>query len=158
MTVRKLRFTSQIHGPAEMIFDLLADMPNYGRWLPNSSAFGGTIDVKPYPVRLGTTYLDAPPIRKPGLVTEFDRPRRISFRHTVQIRQNPLNTDVDARISYSFDPRNGETFIERGLCLTFDLRGISQLVLPFLLYGFRKENKRTLACLKKYVENQSLNA
>ena len=35
-----------------MIFDLVADMSNYGRWLPNSSAFGGTVDVTLYPVRL----------------------------------------------------------------------------------------------------------
>jgi RHS repeat-associated protein len=27
----------------------------YARWLPNSSAFGGTVNVTPYPVRLGTT-------------------------------------------------------------------------------------------------------
>ncbi len=59
MIARGLRFTAQIYGSPEMIFDLVADMPNYGRWLPNSSAFGGTVDVAPYPVRLGTTYLDA---------------------------------------------------------------------------------------------------
>jgi hypothetical protein len=67
MISRDLRFSAQIHGSAEMIFDLVADMPNYDRWLPDSSAFGGTVDVKPYPVRLGTTYLDAGPVLKPGL-------------------------------------------------------------------------------------------
>jgi len=36
MTVRNLRFTSEIHGPAETIFDVVADMPNYGRWHRNS--------------------------------------------------------------------------------------------------------------------------
>jgi hypothetical protein len=36
MTVRNLRFTSKIHGPAETIFDVVADMPNYGRWHRNS--------------------------------------------------------------------------------------------------------------------------
>jgi hypothetical protein len=29
MTVGNLRFTSEIHGPAETIFDVVADMPNY---------------------------------------------------------------------------------------------------------------------------------
>src|SRR3974390_206959 len=98
MVTRILNFTAQIYGLAEIIFDLVADMPNYGRWLPDSSAFGGTIDVKPYPVQLGTTYLAAGPILKPGSVTEFDPPRHIAFHHTVQLRQGPLNTDVDARI------------------------------------------------------------
>jgi len=67
MISRDLRFSAQIHGSPEMIFDLVADMPNYDRWLPDSSAFGGTVDVTPYPVRLGTTYLDAGPVLKPGL-------------------------------------------------------------------------------------------
>jgi hypothetical protein len=87
MVTKNLNFTAQIHGPAQIIFDLIADMPNYARWLPNSSAFGGTIDVKPYPVRLGTSYLDAGPILKPGLVTEFD-----------EAPQNRLGTHPDLGI------------------------------------------------------------
>jgi uncharacterized protein YndB with AHSA1/START domain len=149
---RALRFTALIKGPQEIIFDLIADMPSYNRWLPDSSAFGGTINVTPYPVRLGTTYLDAGPIEKPGLVTEYEPPKHISFRHTVQLRQGPLNTDVDAAIRYSFEPKDGGTFVDRRLTLTFQLRGIFKLALPFLLYGFRKENLRTLAALRRYVE------
>jgi uncharacterized protein YndB with AHSA1/START domain len=155
MTTKDLRFTTQIHGAPETIFDLVADMPNYGRWLPNSSAFGGTVGVTPYPVRLGTTYLDTGPINKPGSVTEFDPPRHISFHHTVQLRQGPLNTDVDARIRYIFEPHDGGTFVERRLVLTFDLRGVARLALPIILRGFRKENDRTLAALKRYVETRA---
>ena len=154
ITRRDLRFTAQIAGSPEMIFDLVADMPNYGHWLPNSSAFGGTVDVTPYPVQLGTTYLDAGPILKPGSVTEFDRPRHISFHHVVQIRRGPLNTDVDAQIRYSFDPKDGGTFVDRRLVLGFNLPRISSLALPLLLYGFRTENNRTLTALKRYVEQQ----
>ena len=152
MLNKELRFIAQIRGSAETIFDLVADMPNYGRWLPDSSAFGGTTDVRPYPVRLGTTYLDAGPILKPGSVTEFDRPKLISFHHTVQIRQSFLKTDVDARIRYTFLPKDGGTFVERLLLLTFNLRGVSRLAMPVLLYGFRKENDRTLAALRRFVE------
>jgi uncharacterized protein YndB with AHSA1/START domain len=151
---RDLRFTTQIRGTPETIFDLVADMPNYGRWLPDSSAFGGTVGVTPYPVRLGTTYLDAGPIEKPGEVTEFDRPRHISFHHIVQLRQGPLNTDVDARIRYTFEPKDGGTLVDRNLALTFDLHGVIRLALPVILYGFRKENDRTLAALKRYVEDR----
>lgn len=141
-----------MRGSAETIFDLVADMPNYGRWLPDSSAFGGTVEVTPYPVCLGTTYLDAGPILKPGAVTEFNRPRHISFHHTVQLRRSFLSTDIDARIRYSFEPRDGGTVVDRRLLLLFELRGISRLTIPLLIYGFRKENDRTLAALKRYVE------
>jgi hypothetical protein len=149
---RELTFTAQIQGAPETIFDLVADMPHYGRWLPDSSAFGGTTDVAPYPVRLGTTYLDTGPIQKPGAVTEFTRPEHISFHHTVQIRQSLLNTNVDAGIRYSFKPTASGTDVERRLVLIFDLGAVSRLSLPLLLYGFRKENNRTLAALKRYVE------
>ena len=152
MDTRELIFTARIAGPPDMIFDLVADMPNYGRWLPDSSAFGGTTDVTPYPVRFGTTYLDAGPILKPGSVTEFDRPAHISFHHVVQIRKGILNTDVDARIRYSFLSEASGTFVERRLVLGFQLSGVLRWTLPLLLYGFRKENDRVLAALKQYVE------
>lgn len=152
MAVRDLRFTSQIAGSRERIFELIADMPNYGRWLPDSDAFGGTVDVTPYPVRLGSRYLDAGPVEKPGVVTEYDPPMHIGFHHIVQIRK-PLNTDVDARIRYSFEPRAGGTFVTRELRLTTALRGITTLAMPLLIWSFRRENLRTLAQLKRYVES-----
>lgn len=153
MSKAHLRFTSRIAGPPEIVFDLVADLPNYGRWLPDSSAFGGTVNVTPYPVRLGTTYLETGPVQKPGKVTEFDRPRRIAFQHTVQIR-SPIHTDVDAQIRYSFEPNQGGTAVLRELDLTYELRGLHKLLTPALLWGFRKENLRTLACLKRSVEAQ----
>ena len=152
MAKTSMRFTSQIAGLPNVIFDLVADMPNYPRWLPDSASFGGTINVSPYPVRLGTTYLDAGPIEKPGSVTEFDRPTHIGFRHTVQIRRGPIRADIDARIRYSFEPRSGGTFVQRELELTSHLQGLARLLKAVILWSFRKENVRTLAKLKHYVE------
>jgi hypothetical protein len=43
MSTTHPRFTAQIEGSAEFIFNLVADMPNYGRWLPGSEAFGGRL-------------------------------------------------------------------------------------------------------------------
>ena len=37
--------TARSEGLPETIFDLIADMPNCGRWLPASEAFGGTTEV-----------------------------------------------------------------------------------------------------------------
>lgn len=152
MAVEDLRFTSQINAPPELVFDLIADLPNYGRWLPNSNAFGGTVNVTPYPVRLGTTYLDAPPIEKPGVVTEFDPPKHIGFHHIVQIRR-PLELDVDARIRYSLEPRDGGTLVIRELRLAMDLPGAFKIATPFVIWSFRRENLRTLAQLKRYAES-----
>jgi uncharacterized protein YndB with AHSA1/START domain len=147
-----LRFTTQIKRSPETIFELVADMPNYSLWLADSPAFKGTVNVTPYPVRLGTTYLDAGPIEKPGSVTEYDPPTHISFHHTVQLRQGLLNTDVEARIRYTFEPNAVGKLVDRRLVLTFNLKGIFNFALPFILFGFRKENVRTLAALKRYLE------
>ena len=154
MSATHLEFTTQISAAPEFVFDLVGDMPKYGRWLPDSPAFGGTVGVTPYPVRLGTTYLDAPPIKKPAVVTEFDPPHRIGFRHTVQIRQ-AVSTDVEAAIHYSFDSRDGGTFVRRELDLTINLRGLRGLLRALLLQAFRKENVRTLDCLKRYAETHA---
>jgi hypothetical protein len=56
MSTTHPRFTARIEGSAETIFGLIADNPNYDRWLPGSQAFGGTTQVSPYPARLGTTH------------------------------------------------------------------------------------------------------
>ncbi len=53
-----MQFTAQIAASPEKVFELIADLPNYGRWLPVSSAFSATTEVTPYPAELGTTYLD----------------------------------------------------------------------------------------------------
>jgi len=39
MSISHSQFTARIEGSRETIFDLIADMPNYGRWLPGSEAF-----------------------------------------------------------------------------------------------------------------------
>ena len=45
MSTSHPRFTARIDGSPESIFELIADMPNYGRWLPASEAFGGPLDA-----------------------------------------------------------------------------------------------------------------
>jgi hypothetical protein len=51
MSTSHPQFTARIEGAPETIFDLIADMPNYGCWLRCSEAFGGTTDVSLCPVR-----------------------------------------------------------------------------------------------------------
>jgi hypothetical protein len=93
-------------------------------------AVKGTVSVTPYPVRLGTTYLDAAPVEKPGSVTEFDRPRHITFHHTVLIQRGPLRAEVDARVRYTFLGNQRGTLVRRELELTMDSRGLVRLVYP----------------------------
>ncbi len=153
MSTSHPRFEARIEGSPETIFDLIADMPNYGRWLKGSEAFGGTTEVSPYPVRMGTTYLDAGPAgQRPGIVTGFDRPRFIAFHHTMQLKRAFLNANIDVHIRYSLQPVERATLVVRDLDLTIEMPGLLKLALPFVVAAFRKENVRILAELKRYVE------
>jgi hypothetical protein len=155
MSTSHPRFTARIEGSPETIFDLIADMPNYGRWLKGSEAFGGTTEVSPYPVRLGTTYLDAGPAgQRPGVVTGFDRPRFIAFHHTMQLKRGLISANIGVHIRYSLQPAERATLVVRDLDLTIEMPGLLKLALPFVVAAFRKENVRILAELKRYVETE----
>ena len=155
MSTSHPRFTARILGSQETIFDLIADMPNYGRWLPGSEAFGGTTDVSPYPVRLGTTYPDAGPAgQRPGSVTGYDPPKCIAFHHTMLLKRGPLTANIDVHIRYTFEPVERATCVIRDLDLTIQMPGLLRVAEPLVVYVFRKENVRILAELKRYVEAQ----
>ena len=146
-------FTARIEGSPAAIFELLADLPNYGRWLPGSDSFGATSEVAPYPVCLGTTYLDAGPLGpRPGSVTEYDPPKHLGFHQTMQLKRGPLNGNVDIRIRYTLEPEEGATSVVRALDLTLNLPGLQRLAEPLIVRAFRRENIRLLAELKRYVE------
>lgn len=149
-------FKTRIEGPRELIFSLIADMPNYGRWLPGSGAFGRTTEVEPYPVRLGTTYLDAGPAgQRPGSVTEYEFPSRIGFHHTMLLKKGLLRADIDVHILYKLEPDDTGTSVIRALDLVIRMPGLLKIVEPAVLLAFRKENLRILPELKRHVEANS---
>ncbi len=153
MSTTHPRFTARIDGSPETIFDLIADTPNYGRWLPGSEAFGGTTEVSPYPVRLGTTYLDAGPAgKRPGSVTGYDRPKYIAFHHTMLLKQGPLTANIDVNIRYTIELQERATSFIRDLDLTIQIPGLLKVAEPLVVGVFRRENVRILAELKRYVE------
>ena len=94
--------------------------------------------MTPYPVRLGTTYLDAGPVEKPGEVIEFIRPRNIGFRHTVIIRRGLLRTDIDARIRYSLRRKPTERLWSGDSISNEFLRGLIKLATPVILNRFAR--------------------
>jgi uncharacterized protein YndB with AHSA1/START domain len=147
------QFKTQIKGSPEAIFDLLADMPNYNRWLPASESFGATTQVSPYPVRLGTTYLDAGRAGlRPGSVTGYDPPKHIAFHQTMMLKRGPMNANIDVYIRYTIEPVETATSVIRDLDLTINIPGFWKIAKPLIVRAFRKENERILAELKRYVE------
>lgn len=147
-------YSAEISAPAASIFDLLADLPNYGRWLPGSTAYAATTDVEPYPVRLGSRYHDGKPAEPGkdwwGSVTGFQRPGSLDFQHTIGVRQ--LLATVDAHIHYSLEPAEGHTLVGRWLVLDFRMPLILRPARGAITAAFDKENVRTMAALKTCAE------
>jgi hypothetical protein len=153
MSTLHLHFNALIKGSPKIIFDLIADLPNYNLWLPASDSFGATTQVSPYPVRLGTTYLDAGKAGlRPGSVTGYDPPKHIAFHHTMMLKRGPIDANVDAHIRYTIEAVESATSVIRDLGLTIKIRGFWKIAKPLVVRGFRKENVRILAALKRYVE------
>ena len=65
---------------------MLADLRDYDRWLPGSSAFKGTHGISEGPFGVGTTYVEPGPLGvRHGQVTEFAPPTRLSFEQPMSL-------------------------------------------------------------------------
>jgi hypothetical protein len=149
-------YVSAIAAPPGLLFELLSDLPGYGRWLPASGQFGRTTDVEPYPVQLGSRYHDGKP-GEPGqdwwgTVTGFQPPGSLDFHHTISVRQ--LRATVDVHIHYSLEPRNGATGVTRWLVLDIAMPAVFRPLRRLITASFDKENLRTMAALRQYAEAQ----
>lgn len=82
-----LKFEADIAASAERVFALLADLRGYDRWLPGSRAFHGTVAISGGPIAVGTTYVEPGPLgTRHGLVTEMDRPTRLTFEQPMTLK------------------------------------------------------------------------
>jgi hypothetical protein len=145
-------YTADVAAPPDVLFALLSDMPNYGRWLPGSNVFGRTTDVKPYPVQLGSRYHDGKPAEPGkdwwGTVTGFQPPGSIDFHHTITVPQ--LRATVDVHIHYSFEPGGAGTAVNRWLVLDISMPFILRPLRRLIITPFDKENVRTMAAVADY--------
>ncbi|HEY7596798.1 MAG TPA: SRPBCC family protein [Actinophytocola sp.] len=145
-----IKLASDIRGEAEAVFDTLADLRGYGRWLGNSAAYAGTADISSDPVAAGTTYVEPGPtgVRR-GTVTEFDRPTRVAFHQPMTMRPRLLGV-IDIHVRYTLTEADGTVHLERVVTLTFGwpLRLLRAAVVP----QFRRESERTMRALKAHVE------
>lgn len=147
-------YTSSIQAPADLLFRLLSDLPNYGEWLPGSAAYGGTTDVEPYPVQRGSRYRDGKPDGTGrdwwGTVTGFQPPGALDFQHTIHAK--PLAATIDVHIHYSLEQQDGETTVNRWLVIDIRMPFVFRPLRPLVTASFDKENARTMAALKQYAE------
>ena len=147
-------YTASVAAPPGVLFELLSDMPNYGRWLASSPSFSRTTSVDPYPVRLGSRYHDGKP-NEPGrdwwgTVTGFQPPGSLDFHHTIEVTQ--LRATVDVHVHYSIEAGDDRTNVTRWLVLDISMPVIFRPLRGLIISSFDRENVRTMEALKQYAE------
>ena len=149
----ELRFETTIHARAERVFAILADLRNYDRWLPRSSAFHGTAEISDDPIRLGTTYVEPGPagVRR-GRVTAFDPPTQLGFEQPMTMRPRGAGL-VDIGLTLVLTPTDDSVHLMRTVSLTF--AGPVRLAKPLVTRSFMIENDRMMAALRTYAEAQA---
>jgi uncharacterized protein YndB with AHSA1/START domain len=138
---------ADIQCPAEKIFDVIIDLRGQDRWLTKSSAFHGTSEISSNPVTLGTTYREPGPFGvRHGMVTEFERPAKITFRQPMTMKLHAGTVDVTLR--YTLTPTAESAHVRR--VVTLGVPWPLRLFQPLLVHAVRVESRRILLALKAY--------
>jgi uncharacterized protein YndB with AHSA1/START domain len=146
----KLRWDIDIRAGAGKVFSILAELRDYGRWLPSSSAFRGTHFISEGPIGVGTTYVEPGPLGvRHGKVTEFVPPTRLCFEQPMTLRPRAMGV-LGIRLSHTLTP-SGDTV---RLCRELELEpdGPVKFLMALVVPAFRAENARMMKKLKAYAE------
>ena len=146
-----LHFTTNIEGPCETIFGLIADITQYDRWLPRSSAFGAVTQVSPTPIGPGTTYIDQGPSgTMKGSIIEYQPPTRITFQQTMPVKLLVILGILELHIQYTLVPVEQTTLVNRDV--TFHLPAMLFVAQPVISSTVRRESERLLQIMKRTIE------
>lgn len=141
---------TDIHGPAEAVFDTIVDLRGYGRWLGSSTAYAGTTEINGDPIAAGTTYVEqsSQGVRR-GTVTELDRPTGVTFHQPMSMTPRFLGV-IDIHVAYTITPAAQGVHLRRVVTLGLPLR--LRLLRPVVVPPFRRESERTMRALKEFIE------
>jgi uncharacterized protein YndB with AHSA1/START domain len=146
-----VRFESRmvIRRPVGDVFDRLADLPDYERWMHRTGLFRKCHLTSEPPVQLGTTYADATRMGTfEGEVTEFVRPTRIAFRETLRWFGSPMS---EARPEYVLEGDETETVVHHVAVGT--LYGGMRFMKPAAAWLANRERSHTLDSLRHSLES-----
>jgi uncharacterized protein YndB with AHSA1/START domain len=146
----ELRFEAEIRASAERVFALLADLRNYDRWLPRSSAFHGTTEISDGPIGVGTTYVEPGPtgIRR-GRVTQCNPPTSLGFEQPMTMKPRWAG-EIDIHLVHTLTPGPDSVHLQRIVYLSF--AGPVRFAKPVVKRSFITENERMMTALKEYAE------
>ncbi len=146
----ELLWETDIRASAEQVFSLLAELRDYDRWLPRSSAFKGTTDISDGPIAAGTTYVESAPLgTRYGKVTMFERPTQLNFEQPMTMKPRVLGV-LEIRLFHTLTPGEAGVHLVRRAQLSTS--GPMKFAMPIVLRSVRSETERMLRALKTFAE------
>jgi uncharacterized protein YndB with AHSA1/START domain len=143
----ELHFETTIDRSLQTVFELIADLPHYDKWLPPSTLYGTVTQYSGMPVERGTQYVDHGRLtRMEGRVTEFDAPHHIHFRQTTVSMLGAL----DIEIRYTLTPTGSNTRVQRDVSVRPS--GLYGLFQGTMIGSISTESERILAMMKQHLE------
>lgn len=147
-TVRYETYTT-IDRPIADVFDRLADLDGYRKWMRRTGMFRRSGQTSDGPLGVGTTYFDATKMGKfRGEVTEYERPARIGFRETLHLFGSDL---MEARPDYALEAYRDRTVVHH--VAEGELFGLMRLMKPVAALLARSERARTVKALRHSLES-----
>jgi hypothetical protein len=139
MSTAHPRFTARIEGSPETIFDLLDDMPTYGRWLlrfrsvrRGDGRYRHIRSASARPISTRDQRASGP------AASRYDRPQHIAFHRTMLLKKGPLTANIDVRLRYTLEPLERATCLTRDLDLTIQIPGLLKVPEPLVVCAFRR--------------------
>src|SRR5688572_23836789 len=138
-----------IQRPIEGVFNLNADLPHYGEWLPPSNLYGNVTQYTGMPVGRGTQYVDQGKLtRMTGRVTAFAAPNAITFQQSTVSMLGALEVEI----RYTLESAGDSTRVVREVGV--HPGGAFGLIQGRLLKSITQESERILASMKTHLEKQ----
>ena len=150
MAASIVRFESTvvIHRPVGEVFEHLADLPGYARWMHRTGMFRHCRLTSEAPVGQGTTYADATRMGTfEGEVVEFEAPTRLAFRETLRWFGSPMS---QARPEYTLEGDGDTTTVHH--VAVGELYGPMRFMKPGAALMASLERSRTLTSLQRALE------
>jgi uncharacterized protein YndB with AHSA1/START domain len=146
-----IRFESRstISQPTDAVFERLADLRGYEKWMHRTGLFRYCTHTSEGPVAKGTTYLDATRMGTfHGEVTDFEPPSRIGFRETLRLLGSET---MEARPKYFLEEDQDGTIVHH--IAEGELFGWMRLMKPVAALMARSERARTVESLRRSLES-----
>jgi hypothetical protein len=145
----KVEITFRIEKYIDPVFELISDIANYRRWVPEKSKFfiENKITSKG-PIDLGTTYFDRLKYfsKAIGEIVEFQPPSKIKFQQRTSFGFLAYNMSIE----YTF--KSFQDYTEVVHKVEVEPNWLIKMFEPIMSFTIRSERERTCKAIKEVLE------